>query len=307
MLKRIITNLLLVALVVVGLDVLIGKALNVFYFGQSSGILHRTTYAMEQTEAAILTFGSSRANHHYVTDVFEDSLKLSFYNTGRDGNGIFYQTAVLKSVLKRYTPKVIICDVYGGFAYDENAYDRMSSLLPYYEGHEEIREIVEMRGPFEQIKHLSHTYPYNGKLLTIAVGNTEFNKNRKSDNKGYTALYGEWSLELDTIPNLQPRQLDSNKINCFGNFVDLAKASGADVFVVYSPIYQWCEKRSEIEICRNICQEAKVPFYDFSKDPLFLQNKSWFQDFTHLNHEGAKVFSSMLTQKIKASTRNSMQ
>ena len=44
---------------------------------------------MELTKADLLVFGSSRANHHYVPEVFEDSLKLTFYNTGKDGSGIF--------------------------------------------------------------------------------------------------------------------------------------------------------------------------------------------------------------------------
>ena len=110
MIKKVILNIALVLSVVFILDFTIGKTLRYYYFKESSGTHFRTTYAIEKTNADILIFGSSRANHHYVPAIFEDSLKMKFYNTGRDGNGIFFQLAVLKSILKRYTPKIIIFD-----------------------------------------------------------------------------------------------------------------------------------------------------------------------------------------------------
>ena len=36
----------------------------------------------------VLIMGSSRAHHHYVPEIISDSLGLSCYNTGKDGNGI---------------------------------------------------------------------------------------------------------------------------------------------------------------------------------------------------------------------------
>ena len=110
MIKKIILNIIIVIGALFILDFGIGRTLRYFYFKETSGLHFRTTYAMEKTEADILIFGSSRANHHYVPEVFEDSLKMKFYNTGRDANGVFFQSAVLKSVLKRYKPKIIIYD-----------------------------------------------------------------------------------------------------------------------------------------------------------------------------------------------------
>ena len=187
--KKIILNIVIVGVLVFVIDFSIGRTLRYFYFKETSGLHFRTTYAMEKTEADILVFGASRANHHYIPEVFKDSLEMSFYNTGRDGNGIFFQTALLKSVLKRYSPKVIILDYAGGFEKGGEDYDRMSPLLPYYRTHEEIRSIVELKSPFERIKLLSEIYPFNSQILTIAIGNLEINKKRKPDNEGYVPLY----------------------------------------------------------------------------------------------------------------------
>jgi hypothetical protein len=300
MFKKIIINIAIVAIVVFAFDFAIGRTLRYFYFKETSGLHYRTTYAMDSTKADILIFGSSRANHHYVPEIYEDSLKMTFYNSGRDGNGIFFQTAVLKSALKRYTPKVIILDFAGDIEKEKQSYGRISSLLPYYWKHEEIRKTVELRSPFEKIKLLSEIYPFNSEILTIAIGNLEINKKRKHDNKGYVALYKEWKEGIDSITNNKMYdEADSNKVNAFREFLVLAKESGANVFVVYSPIFLKFNQLQEINICRALCSAENVIFWDFSKDTLFLNNRQFFQDIGHLNNNGAIIFSNLMVDKIK--------
>ncbi len=107
---RFILNLLVVCLMVFIFDRAVGGIIKHFYFKQVAGLYNRTTYAIDSTTADILVFGSSRANHHYVPEVFEDSLKMSFYNTGRDGNFLLYNTAIFKAIIKRHKPKIVILD-----------------------------------------------------------------------------------------------------------------------------------------------------------------------------------------------------
>ncbi len=299
MIKKITLNLTIVILIIFILDFSIGSTLRYFYFKESSGLHYRTTYSLETTEAELLIFGASRANHHYVPEIFEDSLKLSYYNTGRDGNGIFYQLAILKSVLKRYTPKIIILDFVGTFEKDEMYYDRLSSLLPYYKNHEEIRKIVELKSPYERFKLLSEIYPFNSQILTIGVGNLEMNKNRKTDNKGYVPLYEEWQYNLDSNEVIQSKDLDINQINSFKEFIELSKKSGSKLFVIYSPIYSKLQEDQSIATCLKICTEEKIPFWNYSKDTLFLNNKKFFQDPDHLNHSGALEFSKLVVNRIR--------
>jgi len=300
--KRLIFNIVLVALVVFILDFTIGKALRYFYFQETSGLHYRTTYSMDSTYADVLIFGSSHANHNYVPEVFEGSLKISFYNTGRDGNPVFYQTALLRSVLKRHTPKLIIFDFADSFEKEESDYDVLSSLLPYYETHEEIRDIIELKGPFETTKLISEIYPYNSQILTIAVGNLKLNKLRKPDNKGYVALHKKWQFGIDSIVTLYKYDVDSNKIDAFREFLTLAKNSGASVYVVFSPVFLKFNYRQEIEICQNICAEEGVPFWNYTKDTTFLNNNRLFQDVGHLNDRGARIFSKLIVNRIKQDT-----
>jgi hypothetical protein len=298
MLKKLFINFLLVAAVVAVLDLALGKLLQHFYFKEKSGLHYRTTYSMEKTDADILIFGSSRANHHYVPEVFTDSLGWSFYNTGRDGNGIFYQAALLKSILKRYTPKLVILDYAGDFGKGRQVYDNLSSLLPYYASHPEIRQEVELRSPYEKVKLLSGIYPYNSQILTIAVGNLDLNKQRKPDNKGYVPLETEHPVKKEYFSSLVQQPVDSNKIWSLREFVRVAKASGTQVVVIYSPLYQEHKRYWEIEICGAVCKEAGVPFWDYSRDAFFTQQPDLYYDPVHLNHKGALVFSKQVSSRL---------
>lgn len=297
--KKIVLNIFIIIAILFVLDFAIGRTLRYFYFREKSGLHYRTTYAMEKTNADILIFGSSRANHHYVPEVFEDSLNMSFYNTGRDGNFIFFQTALLKSILTRYTPKIIILDIAGGFEKNNIAYERLSSLLPYYKTHKEIRKIVDLKSQFEKIKLLSEIYPFNSQLLTIAIGNFEKNEERKSDDKGYIALNKKWGKRIDSIVNTSITEIDTNKIFYLHQFIKLAKQAGSKVFLIYSPIFQKMNRNQEVEITNTICVEENVPFWDYSKDTTFLNNNQYFQDILHLNNTGAILFSAIISNRIK--------
>ncbi|MGC4100548.1 hypothetical protein [Ferruginibacter sp.] len=294
-------KLLLLLVVVFALDYGIGAALKQYYFKQQSGQLYRTTYSMEQTQADVLVFGSSRANHHYDPDVFEKGLNLSYYNVGRDGNYIFYHCAVLKSVLKRYHPKIVVLDFMNSeFTTNKEAYDRISSLLPYYKTHPEIQSIVNLKSRFEKIKLLSSIYPYNSLLFTIAAGNSEFNKQRVSDIKGYVPLKNV-STEPARVRDYETNyEIDSVKVNTYEDFIKACAAANVKLYVVCSPGLQITTTEDHsVAIGKDIARAHQVSFIDFTWDSSFYNNHQLFSDFVHLNDKGARIFSQKLVDSIK--------
>src|SRR5690554_1597246 len=79
-------------------DFSIGNVLEYFYLKISTTTPEQhTTFSIEQADPGIMVFGSSRAHHHYDPEPFENLTKTSFYNSGKDGQGIFYSWAILKS------------------------------------------------------------------------------------------------------------------------------------------------------------------------------------------------------------------
>ena len=230
-------KMLFLFIIIFLLDFSIGHILRYFYFKQECGRQYRATYAIEKTTADVLIFGSSRAYHHYVPPIIENKLKESCYNTGSPGQYLLYNYATLKAILKRYTPKLIILDVTAGdLKAGKESYERLSSLLPYYEKHEEIRPIVELKSPFEKFKLLSSIYAFNSSFLMIAGGNSEYFKKRTIDIKGYKSLNRTWNNPIETRYS-EPYKSDSNKTKAFTSFIEDCHHAGTKLFIVCSPTY----------------------------------------------------------------------
>ncbi len=294
-------KLAVLLLVVVVLDYGIGKALSYWYFKQTSGLQYRTTYSVNSTTASVLIVGSSRANHHYYPTVLEQGLQQSYYNMGRDGSFIFYHYAVLQAVLKRYSPKIIILDINrNSFVQDADHYDRLSALLPYYATHPEMRAVIALKSPYERLKLLSHIYPYNSALFTIAVGNMAFNKKRKEDQQGYVPLTRLWNATLAIDSSAATYTIDSIKIQIYKDFISQCARGNVKLYVVCSPYFtQYTTTDYSLTIAKQLAATQHVPFLDYSNDTTFTHNAKLFADVSHLNNEGAKVFSTKLMHNLK--------
>ncbi len=297
--KKFLLNILLIISVITICDRVIGTILEHFYFRQQTGTGYRTTYSIDSTESDILIFGSSRANHSYVPEIFENKLSLTFYNTGKDGNFILYNYAVFKAIIKRYNPEMIIMDIRPEeLAYRSSEYERLSSLLPYYKSHPEIRTIVDLRGPFERIKNFSAIYPYNSLILMIAMGNLESNKLRKPDNKGYIPLYKTMvQKEKDTL-NIIAGTIDENKIHALKDIVSTCKQKKIDLIFIHSPMWNINQPTFYGDKLSELCPSQGIRYLDLSNHPAFMNNSKLFADINHLNYEGARVLSNIVVDTI---------
>ncbi|HEX2921527.1 MAG TPA: hypothetical protein VHO50_10225 [Bacteroidales bacterium] len=294
-----IGKLTVLMLILYLLDYSVGNTMRYFYFSQKSGKQYRTTYILEEVKTDILIMGSSRANHHYHPDTFENELGISFYNAGRDGNFIFYHYAILQSVLKRYTPKIVILDILRDeFSADQISYDRLSSLLPYYHDHPEIRPVVELRSPYERIKMFSSIYPYNSSIFTIIGGNLGIGSEIGRENKGYVSINRTMSGSDQENINEPAREIDPRKVAVFESFTEECIASGVRLFIICSPYYKSAANVETLEIAENIAKKHNIPFFDFSNEPAFKGRNDLFADYWHLNNDGAKVFSSIIAKEV---------
>ena len=295
-------------IIIFALDFSIGNVLRHFYFKQKSGMLYRSTYAIDSTRADVLVFGASTASHHYHPVPFEDKMDMTFYNAGMDGYSIFYHYSILKGILKRYTPKIVILDInLQDLKKEQESYDRMASLLPYYEYHPEIRSIVEMRSKYEKYKLLSKIYPFNSIIFTIAIGNTEGNKTRRNNNdqNGYVPLHRMWHKAVVTDSTVFDYELDTNKVNTFKKFVKDCVDSNIKLYIIVSPRYiKYYSRDISNILCHKIADENKVPFHSFSNDTYFLNHKELFADVGHLNDTGAFIYSNKVVDYLLANTPN---
>ena len=281
-------------------DLIIGTSLDYLYQNVKSGLLYRANYSINKSSADILIFGSSRASRHYNPKIIEEETGLTCYNTGRDGQSIFYSTSVFKLILKRHKPKLVILDYGSNFQFNEDNYDRISSLLPYYSRHKELDDIITLRSRFEKLKLYSKIYPFNSLITTIIIGNISYNKIRQGFvYKGFLPISGtakSITESIKTIPEL-PNNIDSNLVKKFEEFILIAKDKNINVVVVYSPkLFKKNKFDISLNIAKNICKENDVKFVNLSESPDFINKNNLFKDRVHLNSDGANLFTKLLMQ-----------
>ncbi len=284
-------------------DRAVGAVLTHYFYKISSTEAARISYAVNEAKEDMIIFGSSRANHHYVPTVFEDSLHLKCFNAGVDGEFIIYHDCVLKCILKRATPQVIILDVNPDeFSTKKNdqVYSELALLLPYYNSHREIDSLVNLKSMGERYKVVSDMYRYNSLISTIAINNLI----HKTDTSihGYCPLYRTLKGPQPVLDVTGDTELDTVKLDVFRSFIREAMAAGSKLYIFISPSYQ---KRNAVPntilTASRISNEMHVPFYDFSKDERFTTHPEFFSDGSHLNDKGARLYSQIVYNLIKKS------
>ncbi len=145
------------------------------------------------------------------------------------------------------------------FLKDQSSYNKISSLLPYYNYHPEMRSVILLKSPFEKYKLLSKIYPYNSLLFAIIAGNSEFNKSRDNNNdeNGYVPLERIWKGQLTTDSSQAKYELDSVKINVFNSFIRDCLASDIKLYIFISPAYiKYKMEDQSVEIAKKIAKKS---------------------------------------------------
>ena len=300
MIKKIFLNIAFVIIVVFVLDFAIGKTLRYFYFKQVAGTAFETTFVIDSTKAEILIFGTSRASLHYVPQVFEDSLRMSCYNAGRNGNFALNSNLQFSTIINRYTPKIVIFDITPGLLnYNTESYERLSSLLPYYKPHPEIRKIIEMRSPFEKIKLLSEIYPFNSNLIPIITGNFEFKGNRQKIIKGYIPDFVH--IQDTILKSLEDIKapLDSIILNSMTSIAATCNQKNIRFVIVTSPLFASYNTNYTGDLLKNFARINHIEYYNFINDSTFIKRQSYFADQNHMNNDGATKFSQIIVGLLK--------
>lgn len=256
----------------------------------------------------VLILGSSRAHHHYVPQVLEDSLSLTCFNAGEDGNGIILMYGIYNMIRERYLPKYIIYDVEPAFdiyKYDKDANRTRYLALqkPYYRNAGVASIFKDISMP-ESYKVRSGLYRYNSEIFPLAV---DFLIGSPMNCNGYVPISGVMSQEPSKDTNGDSHSeidsIDSVKLAYFEKFVQLASKDGVKVYVVASPKYG-AMSSSDLSPLFDICKKEGIHVFDYYCDSTFMDHKEYFKEPMHLNDEGAQCFSKLLASEMKYSLGN---
>lgn len=303
--KKIICGVLCFFVLLIAVDQIVGAWSEKMYYKSKYGIFHRQIYCLTESIDELMILGSSRAAHHYVPKIFEDSLGMSCYNAGSDGMCIYYHYGILAARIQRgYPPKMLVLDVIDtdvevseGSTFSLDA--ALDRYLPHYGEFAEIDSMFTFNGWTEKVKLMSKTYKYNSKLVqTIKCNYIPWPEDR-----GYEALNGIMEVtDRDKVSdvfssNVEQPNIEKRKLVYLQKFIDDCKANNIKLVMSYSPYYKRITPQS-IRMIEQFAKENDVSFLNYGEDARF-QKSEYFQDEGHLNDTGAKIYSKEIVSMLK--------
>ena len=294
-------TLLIISVLTFGIDVTVGLVMDRMLPKISNqGDTGKTYFSLYEVNTPVLIVGSSRAAHHYVTQMIEDTIGLSTYNVGRDGCFFNYNCCVIHSILDRYTPKLIIWENGGNYLSEEDG--SLNQLYPYYGKNKHITQAIQEELPWtERVRLLSSLYRYNSIIHRILIRYVNRSHFQDGTDKGYLPLAPKEPKEPLVLKRTE--KLNSNisaiKEERFRSVIERAKALGVRMIVVDSPKYILEGGTASQKQMQTICESYGVPFIDNKALPLIIDNKAYFNDYTHMNDNGARVYTAYFLQQIK--------
>jgi hypothetical protein len=297
--------------VLISSDLLIGYGLRVAYFKQKHGHDQALTYSLFKCQAPVMIIGTSTAQHHYDTRILQDSLKMNCYNYGQGSQGILFFYAEIETILKRFSPRIIVIDIFPLFQFgkeSKDSYDKLSVLLPYCFTVPELRPIILLRSPYEKIKLLSSIYPYNSRIFNIIRNTFDLRPLKDEGFLGFIPI-NDRQLVID-IKQKKPEHADQVSLigrpfdpvidSALMSIIDLCQVKGVKLVFIQSPAFR---QKGQTEINKIIAENhfikllnrTRVPYIDFSDHPSFARHPELFRDENHLNEEGAKLFTTLVS------------
>lgn len=293
--KRLIYKTLLFIVIIMLADFSIGNLLTYMQKNVKGGGVHDRNYIANNATEDILIFGSSRALHHYVPQIIEDSLPFSCYNCGAEANGAILMYGRYRQLTSRYTPKAIIYDIMPDYDYGINDNLKYLSHLKDYYSHPGVREIFNAVDKKEAIKMHSKLYLHNSKIISIA---SNFILSRKNMHKGYMPLEGTMEIIPEKPSANEPLHTDSLKIAFLERLIKECKQKEIKLIFTISPSYYETDM-SQFAPIKELCNRYGTALLDYGSSPMFIEKREYFKDSTHLNHEGASLFTSAIIHEIK--------
>ena len=300
--KKYIIYIVLFFAIVLAIDFVFGKACDYMNAHAKGGETKQMYDLCMKDQYDIIIMGSSRAHHHYFPQIIEDSLGMSCYNAGHDGNGIILMYGIYQMIVNRYQPKLIIYDVetaFDLFEYkpDNNCTRYLVAQKPYY-NQPGIAQIFKDVAQEEYYKTYSGLCRYNSVSIPLAI---DYATTRTIDTKGYSPLSGEMTKEPEKKEKKEKTEapkIDQLKLNYMRKFIIDVTEREIPLLVVVSPKYG-AENSNVLQPIKEICETYNVPFLDYYADSEFMMHKEWFKEPMHLNDEGARVFSCIIVNNIK--------
>lgn len=297
--KKFLFKVLLFFACVVVMDLAFGQYFSFLRTHAKGGSTANCEYIANRATDDIIILGSSRATHHYVPQIIEDSLGMSCYNCGEEGNGVVLAYGRLKMLTNRYKPKLVLYELTPG--YDYGTKEPNNKYLGYLRAYYNKEGISELFDDFDDnlswLKMRSKMYQNTSRLLPDLFDNVSYRDNHK----GYEPLSGQikdTTIQRNSSDNKE-MAIDSLKLSYVENVIKLCQNEQILVIFIISPRYGMKEIDMSIyEPALSLCQKHGVPVYNYICCPSISEHPEFFQDEGHMNSNGAEKYTNLLVKNV---------
>ena len=262
-----------------------------------SGAIAKDNYRLNKTKDDIIIVGSSRAHHHYVTSMLQDSIKYftgkqySVYNAGITSRFINSNICAAESIMDRYSPIVLIFEVCQGELKWETPIRDMETQAVNYHNNRFVKQYLDELGWKERFKMSSNMFRFNRKLPRIA---SQFMK--EGDRNGYEPLSGVMD-DIHTREIVIQNQFDDYSLRHFVSMLNTAKERNISLIIASSPSFRPnVNENAQID---SLCRHYSIPYFNLYDIPFFNSHPDFFKDSGHLNDVGAHYYTELFFEKLK--------
>lgn len=234
----------------------------------------------------VVILGSSRANNHFVSDLFEKQ-GLKTFNYGMSGGHLFEVSLLLKLMIERkYEIKNVILEADLNLSNDQQSEGVSAKYLPYLHSSETVRKHFENEKDFNVLYYIPF---YRYLKFETKIGFRDMFKvatNEKTsvlNHHGYYSLgktKGNMKNNISTLkPLLHHKYYEEIKALC--------KANNINFIAVMTPM---CENVTGMNYFSKV-QKAYPEIHNYEK--VVVENK-YFSSCGHMNDKGARMFTSVV-------------
>ncbi|MCV9931238.1 hypothetical protein OIU80_03010 [Flavobacterium sp. LS1R47] len=270
-------------LIAVGLD---GIYTRIFMESKNRGKIE-TVINSKAKKYDVVILGSSRANNHFVSQLFEDK-GLKTFNFGMSGGHLFEASLLLKLMIERkYEIKNVILEADLNLSNDQEAEGVSTKFLPYIHNSEVIKKHFYDEENFNELYYIPfYRYvKYDSEIGFREVYKTLIvEKTNALDNLGYYPLVKHKNGNMkNNIVNLNP--LPHNKY--YEEIKSLCKTNNINLITVMTPM---CEN----VVGMNYFDKVKKTYPEIYNYENVVKEDKYFSSCGHMNDNGARIFTARI-------------
>jgi len=299
--KKLVIWVAAVVATVAAADVAFGWLSGRYMAGRTlPGDYEMADHVLRHFDDDVAVLGSSVALNSINTRTVADSLGLTAFNGGANGQSFPFYLTMLKAMVQQKAPRSVLLGIIPSNLTDSGIGSRYNFLAPYYgTGLADIDSRMQEAGPAEKLLLKSNLYRLNRIWFRILLYNFA-SAGIKGENgfiaKGIPAAFPE-RFRPDELPGMSPERRKE-----FEEFAGICRDNGIGLTVMMTPR---CvadgdtAERRVIEEARAICRRYGFRLYDDTSLGPFRTDSTLFYDCNHINIDGSRIYTDTIINRMK--------